>query len=123
MLFEGSNPNTITTPSVGCPESAYVSTYDTGGSIPFAAVAGQFVHVGALVDPSELRTIPGDTNSAPLSNSQVEGQINNQSGVAWDQVSGPAHLIEALVLYSDHGLGPAGVTNNPTVKSDLAQIR
>jgi len=123
MLFEGPNPNAIDTPAVGCPESAYVSNYDSGGSIPFAAVNGQFVHVGSLVDPTELRTVPGNANSAPLTNSQVQGQINNQSGTAWDQINGPAQLIEAFIVYSDHGLGPSSVINNPTVKSDLAQIR
>jgi hypothetical protein len=123
VLEEGPNPNTIMVPSIGCPDSAYVSNYDSGGSIPFEVLNGQFVHAGSLIDPTYLRSIPGDGSSSPLSASQAMGQINNESGTVWDQVSGPAQFLEAMILYVDGGQGPKAVVDNSAVQSQLAQIR
>jgi hypothetical protein len=124
VLVEGPDPNAIHVPSIGCPASAYVSTYDSSGSIPFAVVNGQYVHTQSIVGPLYLRQSPGDGNSPPLTVAQVQGQITNASGVAWDQISAPATMIEALIVVANHDNPqlPQKVLGDPAVQSDIGQI-
>jgi hypothetical protein len=122
VIAESSNPNTIVVPSVGCPGSAYVGSYDSGGSIPFAVVNGQFIHNGAIVDPGQLRQSPGNPNAPALSYGQMMEEMNNQTGAGWNAVSGPADCIMALVWHAD-GHAPGAVTGNAGVRSCYNQIR
>ena len=123
MLFEGPNPNAIDTPAVGCPESVYVSNYDSGGSIPFAAVNGQFVHVGSLVDPTELRTVPGEREQRPPD--QFPGPGTDQQPER-DRV-GPDQRARTINRSVHRLLGPRPRAverdEQPDRQSDLAQIR
>jgi hypothetical protein len=113
QVAESTNDNQITSAATsGCFQSSYVSTYDSVGSIPFVVVGGQFFHVGAMVNPSSL---------AGLSAQQIQGQINNQSGAAWNAISPVAYLLEAFLVKTDGGQ-PASVANNPSVAPLLAQI-
>ncbi|HEV8049618.1 MAG TPA: DUF929 family protein, partial [Thermoplasmata archaeon] len=85
QVAESTDDNSITSPATsGCYQSSYVSTYDSVGSIPYVVIGGQYFHVGAMVNPPAL---------AGLSDSQVQGQINNQSGAAWNAISPTAYLL------------------------------
>ncbi|HKV90275.1 MAG TPA: DUF929 family protein [Thermoplasmata archaeon] len=112
-VAESTNDNQITAASTnGCVESAYVSTYDHTLSIPFVVVGGQYIHVGALVTPSTL---------SGMTPAQVQGQMNNQSGPAWNAVSPTAFLLEAFLVKANGGQ-PANVATNASVAAWLAQI-
>ncbi len=113
QVAETTNDNQITSPATsGCYQSAYVSTYDSVGSIPFVVIGGQYFHVGAMVNPATLQG---------LTASQVQGQIDNQSGAAWNAISPTAYLLEAFLVKTDGGL-PTSVATNPNVAPLLAQI-
>ncbi|HUI38512.1 MAG TPA: DUF929 family protein [Thermoplasmata archaeon] len=122
-LFEDSYNQVIHVPSIGCPESAYVSSYDSGGSIPFSAINGQYVRQASIVDPTQLRQTPGQSSSAPLTDTQVKGEIANQTGAAWNAISGQVTAIEAFIVVSDHGRAPPPVLSDPAVQSDMAEVR
>ncbi|HEV2519868.1 MAG TPA: DUF929 family protein [Thermoplasmata archaeon] len=107
------------TPS--CVDQAYVSAYDATGSIPFVVIGGVYLHVGTLVDPTQLRTVPGDATSAPDTYASVQGQINNQSGPAWNAISPQMYLMEAFLVKLNNGQ-PSGLANNPNVANYLKQI-
>ena len=100
-------------PAASCTQSAYVSAYDTGGSIPFLVINGQYVHVGSIVDPGQL---------AGLSAQQVQDQMNNQTGNAWNAISPAGYLLEAFFVKSNGGGGPPNVVNDANVKALLSQI-
>jgi Domain of unknown function (DUF929) len=112
-VAEATDPTTITLPGVSsCVEQAYVSSYGSGG-IPFIVIGGTFIHSGTLVQPSTLHG---------MTYQQVQGQISNQSGVAWDAVSGPAYVLEAFMVKADGANAPQNVATDPNVASVLVQI-
>jgi hypothetical protein len=118
---ESTNPDQITTPATpSCIDTAYVSSYDSTGSIPYVVVGGLYIHVGQLVDPGQMR-VPQTPTGTPLTPQQVQGEINNQSGPAWNAVSGQMYFIEALIVHLNNGQ-PSGVAANPIVQQDLKQI-
>ncbi|MCI4350383.1 MAG: DUF929 domain-containing protein [Thermoplasmata archaeon] len=111
-VAEATDPTTITLPTVsGCVEQAYVSAYGSGG-IPFNVIGGVYVHSGTLVQPSVLHG---------MTYQQVQGQVSNQSGPAWDAIKGPAYAMEAFMVKADGG-NPANVANDPNVAGILSQI-
>jgi hypothetical protein len=111
-VAEATDPTTITYPAItSCVEQAYVSTYGSGG-IPFNVINGIYLHSGTLVQPSALHG---------LTTTQVQGQLANQSGPAWDAISGPSYALEAFMVKADGGR-PASVASDPNVASILSQI-
>ncbi len=119
---ESTDDAAITTPPTpSCIDSAYVSAYDSTGSIPFVAIGGQYIHVGTLVDPTQLRTTPGDGSSNPLTPTQVAGELTNQSGAAWNAIAPAAYIIEALLCILNHDQ-PAGLAANPNVAPIIKQV-
>jgi hypothetical protein len=112
-VLEGTDDSTITIPAASsCYQQAYISAYDTGGSIPFNVINGQYVHVGTLVDPTQLE------GYSPQS---INGQMLNQSQPAWGAVSPQMFMIEAFLCKSD-GSQPTMVCTNSNVAPLLAQI-
>ena len=89
-----------------------MSSYDTVGSIPF-------VVIGRAVLPRRRDGQSGDLQG--LNAADVQGQINNQSGAAWNAISPTAYLLEAFLVKTDGGQ-PASVANSPSVAALLAQI-
>jgi hypothetical protein len=113
QVAESTDDDQITAaPTNGCFQSAYVSSYDPGGSIPFVVINGQYFHVGQMVNPANLAGF-----TAP----QVQGQIDNQSGAAWNAISPTAYLLEAFIVKSDGGQ-PSSVATSPSVAPLVAQI-
>ncbi|HXQ93738.1 MAG TPA: DUF929 family protein [Thermoplasmata archaeon] len=112
-VLEGTDDSTITIPPASsCVQQAYTSAYDTGGSIPFVVINGQYVHVGTLVDPTAL------TSYSPQ---QVQGQVLNASGPAWDAISPATYMMEAYLVKANGGQ-PANIADNTNVAPLLAQI-
>jgi hypothetical protein len=112
-VAESTDDDQITAaPTSGCYESSYLSSYDSLATIPFVVIGGQYIHVGALVSPAPL---------AGLNGSQVQAQIDAQSGTAWNAISPAAYLLEAF-LVKETGGQPSSVANNPSVARLLAQI-
>jgi uncharacterized protein DUF929 len=112
-VLEGQDDSAITIPAASsCTQQAYISAYDTGGSIPFNSINGQYVHVGTLVDPTQLQG---------YSPQQIDGQMQNQSEPAWGAVSPAMYMIEAFIVKSDGGL-PHSIADDPNVAPLLAQI-
>ena len=89
-----------------------MSAYDTGGSIPFLVINGQYVHVGTLVDPTVLQ---------PYSPQAIQGQLANQSEPAWSAVTPAAYMMEAFLVKANGGQ-PTSLATNPNVAPLLAQI-
>ncbi|MCI4320022.1 MAG: DUF929 domain-containing protein [Thermoplasmata archaeon] len=111
-VAEATDPTTITYPTISnCVEQAYVSTYSAG--IPFNVVNGIYIHTGTMVQPSALHG---------MTTSQVLGQISNQSGPAWDAVSGPSYVLEAFMVKACGCSPPSGVATDPNVTTILTQI-
>jgi hypothetical protein len=112
-VLEGTVDTTITIPAASsCTQQAYISAYDTGGSIPYLVINGQYVHVGTLVDPTQLEG---------YSPQEINGQMINQTAPAWPAVSPQMYMIEAFLVKADGGQ-PAALAQNPNVAPLLAQI-
>jgi hypothetical protein len=112
-VAESTDSSHLTTPATnGCVESAYVGAYNAGDNFPFIVIGGQYFHVGTMVDPARL---------AGLTPAQVQGEVDNQSGSAWDAISPTAFLLEAFLLKVTGGQPPS-VASNPAVASWLGQI-
>jgi uncharacterized protein DUF929 len=112
-IAESTSDTTITpAATTGCVESAYVSAYDSVGSIPYVVIGGQYFHVGAMVNPASL---------AGMSATTVQNSIANQSGPAWNAISPTAYLLEAFLVKANNGQ-PTSVATNPSVAPLLAQI-
>ncbi|MGC2289375.1 MAG: DUF929 family protein, partial [Thermoplasmata archaeon] len=92
-------------------QNAYFVAYDSGGSIPFVVVGGQYFTVGTLVDPADL---------AGMSTATVQSSIASQSGTAWTAISPAADWLTAYILKVDGGLPAALLTGN--VLTDYNQI-
>lgn len=119
---EATNDNAITTPATsGCVDSAYLSTYDPNGGIPFVVIGGKYVHDNSLVDPSQLRVPAGSSTGTPLTPSQVQDQMANSSGPAWNAIAPQMYMIEALIYVADGGQ-PASLLSNTNVAQDVRQI-
>jgi Domain of unknown function (DUF929) len=115
LIAEGTDDTQITTPALGsCTETAYVSSYDADGSIPFIVIGGTYVHVGTLVDPTQLVDLG-------LNASQVQRQVSAQNGSAWNLIEPAANWVTAYLLVVD-GRQPSSVAAIPGVASDLNQI-
>jgi hypothetical protein len=92
-------------------QNAYFVAYDSGGSIPFVVVGGQYFTVGTLVNPGDL---------AGLSTADVQGQVTSQSGPAWSAISPAADWLTAYILKVDGGQPASLMTGN--VLTDYDQI-
>jgi len=113
LALEGTLDSAITVPPpASCAEGSYESDFDTGGSIPFLVINGQYFHVGTLVNPTEL---------AGYSPQQIWGQLLNQTGPVWELISPAIYMIEALLVKANGGL-PASVADDPNVAALLPQI-
>jgi Domain of unknown function (DUF929) len=113
VVLEGTVDTQITIPPAGsCTQQAYISAYDTGGSIPFNVINGQYVHVGTMVDPTAIQQ---------YSPQQVLGQLQNQSGPAWNAISPAMYMIEAFIVKANGGV-PMNVAQDPNVAPLLSQI-
>lgn len=124
---EGSDPTLINEPPLSTVESAYVSAYDSGLSIPFLVVDGIFIHVGTLIDPSQLTTAPGQPSGAgtPYTYQQVQSDLASQSGSVYTTIITAQYSLEAFLWKACSLQGitpPAAVTSNPQVHSDYLQI-
>ena len=100
-------------------QNAYFVAYDSGGSIPFVVVGGQYFTVGTLVDPGQLR-VPAGESGTPYTTAQVAAQIEDQSGQAWSAISPAADWITAFILKADGGQPSSLLTG--TVLSDYNSI-
>ena len=112
-VLEGTNDNSITTPPANsCYQQAYISAYDTTGSIPFLVINGQYIHVGTIVSTTPL---------GGLSPQTVASQLANQSEPSWSAVSPAAFMMEAFIVKANNGQ-PQSVAKDPNVAPLLAQI-
>jgi Domain of unknown function (DUF929) len=100
-------------------QNAYFVAYDSGGSIPFVVVGGQYFTVGTLVSPADLR-VPEGGSGTPFTPGQVISQIDAQSGQAWTAISPAADWITAFILKVDGGQPASLLTGN--VLSDYDSI-
>jgi hypothetical protein len=100
-------------------QNAYFVAYDSGGSIPFVVIGGQYFTVGTLVNPADLR-VPATSTGTPMTTGQVQSQIQAQSGQAWSAISPAADWITAYILKVDGGQ-PASLLTG-AVLSDYDQI-
>jgi Domain of unknown function (DUF929) len=119
--YEGNDPTEITTPSLGsCQEQAYVTTYDSGGTIPFVVIGGTYVHATtSLVNPADL---VNGSSGQPYTPQEVQSQIDAQSGPAWNAIAPALWTIEAILIKCNGGQGPSGVLSDPNVQSLLTQM-
>jgi hypothetical protein len=92
-------------------QNAYFVAYDSGGSIPFVVIGGQYFTVGTLVNPGEL---------AGLSTAMVQNQIETQTGTAWTAISPAADWLTAFILKVDGGQPASLLVGN--VLADYDQI-
>lgn len=121
-IREATDPTTITFPSVGVIEQAYVNAYNTGGGIPFLVVGGRYIHVGTLVDPAAL-----ESNGVALSPQQVAQSLAaaNPSDPVYAAIHQAQLYLEAYLVKVDEAAGitpPASVTGDSAVTAILAQI-
>jgi len=121
QAYEGNDPTQITTPTLPtCEMQSFVTTYDSGGSIPFVVLGGTYVHAGnSLIDPNLFVNSSTGVGYPP---SYIMSQVNAQSGQQWNDIAGPAYTIEAILVKLNGGAGPSGVVNNPSVQAQLAQL-
>lgn len=103
-----------------CIQQAYISAYDscTTCGIPFVVLNGQYWHEGTIVEPQN-----GTSNFALNSYSpqQVMGNLQNQSGPAWDLIGPEAYWILSFIVKVNDG-NPQSAKAIPQVAGDLAQI-
>lgn len=123
-INEDSNDQSVHFPPAGsCIQQAYISAYDScsGCGIPFLVISGTYWHQGSIVDPGSMGS--GDPNNAwnALSPQEVQNEIDNQSGPAWNSVSAAAYMLEAILLKVD-GNQPSAVANDPNVAAIYKQL-
>lgn len=113
-VAESTNDQTITSPTTsGCFEQAYLAAYNPGGSIPFVVLGGIYIHTGTFVDPSQLQG---------LSATQVQQQIANESGVAWNAISPQIWWLCAYILKLNNGEPSSLLTQYPEIRAAYDQI-
>ncbi len=121
---EDSDNQVIQQPALTPAEQSYLSAYDATGSIPFLVFGGIYIHVGTFVEPASLTT-GGAVGTAPYTPSQVNGQMQNQSGPAYSAIIQYVYLIAAYCAKIDelaHITPPSAVMQNAQVQADLQQI-
>jgi hypothetical protein len=121
-VYEGTDDNQITTPTLGsCSLQAYVTTYDSTGTIPFVVIGGTYVHSGAsLVNPYSLEN---STTGQPYTPQEVQSQVDAQNGPAWNAIAPAEWTIEAILIKLNGGQGPSGVTGDSNVQAILSQLQ
>ncbi len=92
-------------------QNAYFAAYDSGGSIPFVVIGGQYYTVGTLVNPADL---------SGMTTSEMQTDIESQSGAGWTAVSPAADWVTAFILKVDGGQPASLLTGN--VLSDYDSI-
>ena len=114
QVAETTDTSSITLPGyANVYQNAYVVAYDSGGTIPYVVIGGQYFTVGTLVNPAVL---------AGMSAGQVQSSIGTQSGAAWTAISPAADWLTAFLLKVD-GQQPASILRQyPNVQTDLAAI-
>jgi uncharacterized protein DUF929 len=83
-------------------QQAYLSNY-SGGGIPFVVINGQYIHAGALVDPSGLSSYANGADGGDIA---VKNSILNETGIPW-QVVAPAAWWVMAILAAATGESPA----------------
>ncbi|HYK92911.1 MAG TPA: DUF929 family protein [Thermoplasmata archaeon] len=118
QVSENHDPvQTVGVPPGSCIQQAYVSAYDTSG-IPFIVLNGQYFHTTSIVPPQNGTSgFSLNSYTAP----QIMGELNNQSGPAWDDISPGAYWLLAFMIKVNNG-SPANVASIPQVSQDLGQI-
>ena len=84
-------------------QNAYFVAYDSGGSIPYVVIGGQYFTVGTLVNPVPLE------GSSPT---EVQAAIGSQSGAIWSDISPGADWVTAFLLKVDGGQPSSLLTGN-----------
>lgn len=110
-------------PAASCVQQAYISAYDSCSScgIPFVVIGGTYWHQGDIVNPATMGSGDPSTSWSALTPQEVQNQIDNQSGSAWNSVSAAAYLLEAIMLKVDGGV-PQAVYNDPNVAAIYKQL-
>ena len=116
ILESNVDTNTIPPTPSSCVDQAYISSYDGGtAGIPFVVVAGQYVHIGTVVDPQQLQSLG-------LSPSTVLGQEMNGTGAAWNLIAPNAYMLTAILLKSDGGQPASVLTQYSSVAADYNSL-
>jgi Domain of unknown function (DUF929) len=121
-FWVGTSTTSIQLPNLTCPESAYYTSYDAGGSVPFFVINGQFFEIGTLSQPQAFRENTSNSSSSALSAGAVRGEFENESGPAWTNSTYQIGLVEAAIVIADGGRGPAPVLANSTVQRDIQNM-
>ena len=80
--------------TANCVQQAYVSAY-SGGSIPFLAINGQYLHGGSsLINPPTLSTWAGGANGGA---GEVQKEVSGETGPAWSAVQDQAWWTMAFI--------------------------
>jgi hypothetical protein len=124
---EGAVDSGISEPPLPTVENAYWTAYDQAGNIPFLVVNGEFIHIGTLVDPSQLTTAPGQPSGTgtPYTYQQVQADLASQSGPVYTTIITAQYFLEAFLWKAcviDNITPPSSVTSNLQIKADYAQI-
>ena len=122
VLRETDNNQQITLPSLNLVEQAYVSTYNSGQSIPFELVGGVYFHLGSLIAPTAFA--PSGTPLTPQAVAQSLGSMNPSDPV-YQAIRQAQVYLEAYFVKIDQIAGivpPASVTNDAAVMAVVAQI-
>lgn len=77
-------------------EQNLVSTYDTSGSIPFMDIGNKYLVTQPGYSPGVLRTDPQNTNSSPLSQQQIAGQLSSVNTIS-KGILGTANFMTAAI--------------------------
>jgi hypothetical protein len=115
---EDPNTQAISQPAVNPVENDYVTTYDSGGSIPFFVVGGLYIHTGTIVDPAALQ---GQTVQSVLSSLSAA----NPNDPVYSAIEAQVVFIEAYCAKICEKAGiapPSAVTGTSQVQSILSQI-
>jgi hypothetical protein len=101
-------------------ETSLLSTYDTGGSIPFVDFGNQYVITSSQYQPPALR-VGGSPTGAPYNWTSIASQLNNASSVFAQNIDGAANRIISAVCKID-GNAPSSVCSQGLAQT-LSYIR
>ncbi|MGI0053585.1 MAG: DUF929 family protein [Thermoplasmata archaeon] len=128
MPAEDSDNQVIQQPALTVVQQSYVAAYDEvdgeSGSIPFLVFGGQYSHAGTFVEPGSLTT-GGQVGTTPYTPAQINGQLNNQSGPAYNAIITYVYLLCAYFVKIDqaaHISPPSSVLALSPVQQDLQTI-
>ncbi len=83
-------------------ETSLLTTYDTGGTIPFVDIGNSYEITSAQYIPSALRV--GDTaTGAPYNWTQIASQLNNASSIPAINIDGTANTLISAICKIDGG--------------------